>query len=128
MIENSHINRWVMREGEKANARPDAGAQDADALKSLLLQPAHGRARIEHCLTHRLDRASNVRSHEVIGAFQFRWAPLFVIRQSQPQRGHAQTVENTASLDVTVRLCVPLRQYDDGRARFFLALPSRPKQ
>ena len=42
MIENSDINRSVVREGEKRSARADACADDADAIiTALFSQPAN---------------------------------------------------------------------------------------
>src|SRR5207253_31000 len=51
-----------------------------------------------------------------------------MIRQSQAQRSHAQTIEDATRFDVTVGLCVPLRQDNDGRARFSFAFPTRVEQ
>ena len=64
----------------------------------------------------------------MIGAFEFRRPSLFVIRESQPQRGHAQAVEDAARLDVAVWLRVPLWQYEDCGAWFSFTLAPGPKQ
>ena len=54
----------------------------------------------------------------MIRAFDLGRFALQVIRQRQPQSSHADRVEDAASLDVTFRLRVPLRQHDDGFPRF----------
>ena len=128
MIEDADIDRRVMREGQKRRARADAGPQDSDALVAFLFQPTHRRARVQHRLSHRLNRAADICADQMLGAFQIRRPALFVIRQRQAQRSHAETVEDTASLDVAIRLGVPLGQDNDGRARLVLSFAARDKQ
>ena len=60
MIEDANVDRGVMCESEKPNARSDTGAQNADAFRTLVFQPAHRRARVQNGLAHRLDRTADV--------------------------------------------------------------------
>jgi hypothetical protein len=53
MIEDSGIEAFVVREGQKARARTDACADDADALKAaMFFEPCNGGARVQHGLPH----------------------------------------------------------------------------
>src|SRR5438552_17667077 len=77
---------------------------------------------------HRLNRATNVRADEMLSAYQIRRPALFVIRHGQTQGRHPQPVEDTAGLDVAIRLGIPLGYDNDGGARFALAFTASRKQ
>src|SRR5687767_15073931 len=129
MIEHAYIDRRVMCEREKRNTRANARTQNSYALEPFRFsEPSHCRAGIEHGLSHRLNRATDVWADQMIGAFQFRWSADFVIWQGQPQGGHAHAVKNATGFHVTVRLGIPLRQNYYSRARLALSLPARRKQ
>src|SRR6266567_982965 len=64
----------------------------------------------------------------MVGTFEFRRSSLFVIRQCQPQRTHSQAGEDAAGFHMTIRLCVPLWQDDNGGPWFILSLTSRREQ
>src|SRR5712692_11151111 len=55
MIEDSYLDFRIVRKREKGNARPDAGSHNADAFVPVVLQPANGRACVEHSLADRLN-------------------------------------------------------------------------
>src|SRR6267378_1313419 len=112
-----------MRKSQKGCARSDARAEDANPFVLLSLQPRDGRTCIDHCLTHRLKRATDIRAHQVVSSFDFGWSSLFVIGHRQTERGDAEPVENAAGFHVTLRLSIPLRQHDDRCTR--LARPPR---
>ena len=56
--------------------------------------------------------------------FKLRRPALFMIWKSNSQGGHAKSVEDPASFDMTIRLSIPLWQDNDGRPRFVLAFAS----
>src|SRR5258705_1291958 len=85
VIKRAGVDIRLMSESEKRDARANAGSQNADAFVTSILQPSHGRARIEHCLAHRLDRTTNICTDQMVGARELWWPAFFVIGKSQTQ-------------------------------------------
>src|SRR6266849_6037695 len=102
-----------MRKSEKCDARTNAGPQDSNALIALLLQPSYGGARIKHGLSHRLNGATDVCAHQMIGALEFSGPALVMIRKRQTQGGHPDEIEYPASLDMTLGLRIPLWEHNN---------------
>ena len=48
----------------------DPIAENANPLITALLEPSYSRSRVEHCLTHRLNCATNVRADKVVCALE----------------------------------------------------------
>src|SRR6185295_10694178 len=104
VIKSAGVDVRLMRKRQKRDARSNAGAEYADAFVTLIFQPPHRGARVEHSLAHRLNRATDVSTYQVIGALEFRWPARFVIRKRQAERRHADEIKDPASFNVTVRL------------------------
>src|SRR6185503_18798724 len=82
VIKGSGVDIRLVGESEKRDAGSDTGSENADAFITFLFQPAHRRARVKHGLAHRLNRATNVSTDQMIGALKFGWPPLLMIRKS----------------------------------------------
>jgi hypothetical protein len=104
------------------DAGPDACAENSYAFVTFILKPRNCCPRIENRLAHRLNGASDICTDEVVGAFNFGRLTLLMIGKRESQRRHSNHIENPASLDVTFRLGIPLRQHDNCIARFFPVL------
>ena len=115
VVEDGRIDRHIVDEGKKADARPDACPDDADLFVTLLFQPSNGRAGVNDRLPQRLQCSSDVRSNEIIGPLKLGRHSLLVIRQRQAKGRKADLVEELAEVEIRARLCVPMRQDDDGR-------------
>ncbi len=118
VIKSTRLEIGLVSKRQKRDARADTRAENSNPFISLLFQPAHRRARVEHGLSHRLNRAPDIGADEMIRAFEFRGLSLLVIGKRQAQRRHSDHVEDAAGFNVAFRLRVPLRQDDDGIARF----------
>ena len=81
MIKSTRVEIRFVRKGKKRDTRSDAGAENTHTLVTLRLQPPHRRTRIEHRLSHRLNRATDIRADEMIGAFDLGGLSLLVIRK-----------------------------------------------
>jgi hypothetical protein len=122
VVEDANVNLLLVRVGQESRARADARAHDADAVVAPVVdQPADGGARVQHGLAHGLNRATDIRADQVIGALKLGGAARLVIRQRQAQRRNAEAIEKTRQLHVALGLRVPLRKDDDRRTTFIAA-------
>src|SRR5688572_27748337 len=96
MIERASREIRLVSKREKRDTRSDACAENPNSFVPFVLQPTHGGTSVQHRLSHRLDRAADVRADQVIGAFEFRGSSLQVIRQRQSQCRHADEIEYPA--------------------------------
>ena len=115
VIERLNAYARLVRRGQHRKARPQARAEDADALESLLSEPRDCAPRVEHCLSAHLDGSRDIRAHDVVGARQLRRHADVVIRQAHAKRRHAETRQRSRQPHVPFRVGIPLRQ-DQHRA------------
>ena len=75
----------VVNQRDVADRRADAGAQDAQAGETLLLEPAQAAAGILHGLAVGLEREADVGADQLVGALVALGHAAVVVREAQSQ-------------------------------------------
>ena len=114
VIERLRPDEWLVARRQHRQARPEAGAEDPDAVVPLRCQPPDGPSRIEHRLAADLERAHDVGADDIVGAREFGRHARVVVRQAQAQCTHAKAREQPAQPDVALLVGVPLGQHEHG--------------
>ncbi len=110
VIERLNAYARLVGGGQHGQARPQARAENADALEALLRQPRDCAPRIEHRLSAHLDRAGDIRAHDVVGPCQLGRHSNVVIRQAHAKRRYPKPRERSRESHVPLRVGIPLRQ------------------
>ena len=104
VIEHVHANSRIMGAGEKGIAGPEAGTDNREILKALLLKPVEAAARIDDRLPGGIDGAADVRRNGIVGAGQRLRHARVVIRKTETECGEPKTLQTRAE-------CVLLRKF-----------------
>src|ERR1700682_3476059 len=107
----------VMNKSDVADRRSNAGAENTQTRKSLLLQPAQTAARILDRLPIRLQGQSDIGPDELIRPFMSRRHATIVIGQAQAQNADANALQPLTQSSLPMPLRIPIRQYNNSRTR-----------
>ena len=116
VIEGGDANAGVVRGCDERVARSEAGADDAQPVVALLLQPVEAAANIHHALARGGEGAPDVGGNRIVGAANLSGHADVVVRHGEPQHGNAEQVEDAAQAHVRNAVGIPVRQQNDGAA------------
>ena len=114
VIEGIHAQARIVGAGQEGVAGAEAGAQNAEVLVALLLEPVEAATNIDHSLAAGGNGAADVGADGVVGALKLHGTANVVIGLGEPQRRDAHAIEERAQRVVAEAVGVPLRQDDDG--------------
>jgi len=104
---------------DEADRRTDGSAKDAQAVVALRGKPGKGATSVGDGLAIGGDGEADVGSDEMVSAFVAGDGPAVVIGHAHAKGRDAESVEPAGKRDVSVRLGVPMRKYEDGWAGVF---------
>ena len=106
--------REIVSGREKGVAGAQAGAQNAQAVVSLLLEPVQAATDVNHSLTTGVERAADVGGDCIVGTMSVGRHADIVIRHAQAQNRDAHQVKDAAQPGVGQRVGIPVRQQHQG--------------
>ena len=114
MVEGVDAEARIVGAGEKGIAGAEAGAEHAEVLVALLLEPVEAAANVDDGLAAGHEGAADVGADGVVGALELSGAANVVVGHGEAQRRDAHAIEDGAERVVAEAVGVPLRQDDDG--------------
>ncbi len=117
VIEGADLEAGVVGGGNEGVAGAKGGAEDAELLVALGLEPVEAGTDVDDGLLAGGDRAADVGADGVVGAFELGGAADVVVGLGEAEGGDAETVEESAKGVVREGVGVPLRHNDDGLLR-----------
>src|SRR5580698_189127 len=112
VVESGHADAAIERSSEKGITGAKTGAQDANLLIALLLQPIDAATDVDDRLAAGGDGASDVGADRIISSRQLRRTADIVVRLAQAQGRHAKAGKGGAQSVVTKRIGIPVRHDD----------------
>src|SRR5271169_3002032 len=109
MVKHIDADTRVVGAGDERVTRAEAGADEAEARVSALLQPVEARANVNDGLPHRIDAAANIGGDRVVRAGETGGATNVVVRHAHAQGRDTKHVEDLAETVLADAVGVPLR-------------------
>ena len=125
VIEGADLKARIHRGGDEGVAAAEAGAEDAELLVALLLEPVDAAADVDDGLAAGRDGAADVGADGVVGALELGGAADVVVGLGETQGRDAEAIEERAEGVVAEGVGVPLRHDDDGLFRLAGLLSGR---
>src|ERR1700747_1496496 len=116
VIESGGPNAGIVRAGDESVTGTETGADEPELGVALLFEPIEAAADIDHTLSNRIERASDIGRNGVIGAANLGRHADIGIRYAQAQYGNIQQVENLAQRGVGDGIRVPVWKQNDRAA------------
>ena len=110
---------FVVSEGDIADGRADAGAEDAEFVVALLLEPVEAAASILDRLAVGLESEADIGATDLVGALVAASHAAVVIGHAHLEDGDAQALNPVAETVLAVPFGVPVREEEDGGAALF---------
>src|ERR1700761_5594600 len=114
VIEGADLQTRIHGGGEEGVAGTEAGAEDAELLVALLLEPVNAGADIDHSLAAGGYGAAEIGTDGVVGTLELRGTADVVVGLGEPQGRDAEAIEERAESVMTEGVGIPLRPHDDG--------------
>src|ERR1700676_4849062 len=109
-------NSGVMNQGDITDGGANAGTENAQTRKALLLKPAEAAAGILDGLAIGLEGQADVRADQLIGTLVALGHPAVVVRQAHFEGGDADALKPFTKAPLAVPLGVPIGKDENGRA------------
>ena len=114
VVEGADFEAGIMGGGDEGVAGAKRGAEDAELLIALLLEPIEAGADVDDGLLAGGDRPADVGADGVVGAFDFGWTADVVVGLGEAKGGDAEAVEEGTEGVMGEGVGVPLGHDDDG--------------
>src|SRR5207245_1301233 len=113
--ETAGADAFIVDEGDIADRRADAGAEDAELGISLLLEPMKTAAGVLDGLAVGLECEADVGAADLVGALVAARHAAVVVGHAHFEDGDAEALNPAAEAALAVPLGVPIGEEEDGR-------------